>query len=56
MNRSVENIELDYKSDSGYLLAGTELIKYFKRLSLSESSGIRVNAMFGFRLGYTFYK
>jgi hypothetical protein len=56
MYRTVINEDIQYVKDSGYLLAGTDLIKYFKGLSLAESSGLRGVPLFGFRLGYTIYK
>lgn len=56
MHRSVTNTDIQYVEDSGYVLAGTDLIKFFKVLNLSESSGLSPNALFGFRLGYTIYK
>lgn len=55
-NRTVTNSNLQYSKDAGYLLAGTEIIKYFKVQNLSESSGIKASYAFGFRFGYTIYK
>ena len=52
MQRTVKNYELQYINGPGYSLAGTELIKFFKRLNLSESSGLWGNVLFGFRIGY----
>lgn len=56
MNKQISNTELQYKEDAGYILAGTDFIKYFKSLNLSESSGIRGNILVGFRVGYKIYK
>jgi Protein of unknown function (DUF3575) len=56
MDRNVTNTGIQYIEDAGYLLAGTEFIKYFKKLNLSESSGIRVNFLFGLRMGFKLYK
>lgn len=54
MQRNVSNTELQYIKDAGYTVAGTGLIKFFKSLNLSETSGLRGNVLFGFRIGYKF--
>jgi hypothetical protein len=56
MDRNVDNTGIQYIEDAGYLLAGTEFIKYFKKLNLSESSGVRANFLFGLRMGFKLYK
>ncbi len=54
MQRTVSNTDLQYLEDAGYTLAGTGLIKFFKTLNLSKSSGLWGNVLFGFRIGYKF--
>jgi hypothetical protein len=52
MNKVVENSELQYDKDSGDILGGTFLNKLFFNRNLSDISGIKVNVLLGFRLGY----
>lgn len=56
MDREVENSQIGYVNDSGYILAGTKLIQFLNKLNLAESSGIKPNILFGFRIGYKIYK
>lgn len=52
INRSVKNTELQYNKDSGHILGGSDLIQFFERLNLNESSGIWASFVFGIRIGF----
>jgi hypothetical protein len=56
VNKEITNSNIQYVEDSGFVLAGTDLIQYFKVLNLSKSSGIHAIGLFGFRFGYTIYE
>jgi hypothetical protein len=56
MKRTVTNADLQYNKDSGHYMAGTEFMKLFKSINLSQSSGIWGNLLIGVRVGYTIYK
>jgi len=52
MKRMVRNTNIEYNKDSGDILAGTDFMRFFETLDLSESSGIYGNFLIGFRIGY----
>ena len=56
MKRRVTNTNIQYNKDAGHYLAGSEFMKLFKKINLSQSSGIWGNILIGVRIGYTIYK
>lgn len=52
MMRDITNGYLDYDPGEGEVLAGTEFMQFFRKLSLENSSGIWPNVLAGFRIGF----
>lgn len=51
MNKIIKNTDRQYEDG---LILGTDLVPLFESLHLSESSGVKVSMIIGFRIGYNF--
>lgn len=52
MMRDITNGYISYDREAGDVLAGSEMVKFFKGLGLEHSSGIYPNLVAGFRVGF----
>jgi hypothetical protein len=54
MIRNIENPDRDYSKDNLLYSGGTDLVPFFNKQNLSESSGTSVSITLGLRLGIAF--